>query len=496
MNPEQHTIMRHLGPKEFEGMKIRVGKYSRIAEDLGGIPPLRKQRVNEIQAIERRIHERGRGDEKSGRHERLVDTRGYREARRTIRYVSPTGDTFDANVVMFYKKEKNTVEWLASDGRTIVLDAGLYENRLPSTLYNQQSDRIVHYIPYVDDRGAYNGVITIIEEKRRPGRALRQPDQKSLVPGFHLSSDAIKLIAERFGKPDVKKPRKPEHYFAPIVSNIFSEHDVPTLAGKMVCHLYDTLIMRTTDRVQTYDGEYSDLGTFAFDTFNTYVPKILNARTAQGNDQIKYLLDRGPGTDAFHFAGDTTVVQSFLFYFNKSRSHWQHPHDRITRAYITLDQNNLRKTPIHFVDLCLVLYDAGVDFSAKCTSPYGQARRMENIVVYIAESDRDRASDIIKQFMTERKLGKGHLLAASPSAQDGLSWAYEPAEYEMRLWREISGSSRSTSFNMIATMYALPLHLDALIVACLKVGDSTSAEKYQKEAERMRALFKKYRVTH
>ncbi|MEK7649307.1 MAG: hypothetical protein AAB400_05365 [Patescibacteria group bacterium] len=490
MNPEHHTIIRQLGLKEFEGMKLRLGKYGRITADLELQPTsaARIQRTQEIQAVEQKIKTRGRGDEKSGREELLIDTRGYREARRTLHYVSPTGESFDTEAVLFYKKEGQQITWLKSENRLVVLDVGLYCNRLASTLYNQQGDRPVAYIPMVDDRGAYRGIVTIIEDKKKPKPLIHEPEQKSLPPGFRLSTDTIKTIADRF-LVDSRRPIQPGSFIRPIFTNIFDSDDRSTLAGRILCDVYERVIERSGRK----DAVPADAGKKSYHAFNTYVPKILTRRHNQGYAPLEYVEDRASGTDAFHLGG-SQFGSSFLYYFNKSMARWQHPHDPITRAYLTLDTKDLEKTPIHFTDLCLALYDAGIDFMAKCCTPHAQVKRMDNILFYISEPDREHASAIIKQFMTDRKLGKGHMLAAMPSAQDGLSWAYEPNSYEMRLWQEVSGSSQPASFNIVAAMYALPLYLDRLIVACLRTGDTASAETYRKEVERVRLLFRKYRT--
>lgn len=495
MNPESQTIIRQLEQKEFEAQKLRMEKYNRIAADLTRDErhPHRKQRMEEIKKIEARIIKSGRGQESEGRRELLVDARGYRETRRTVCYLSPTGERIERSVVMFYKNEGSKVTWLTVGGRVVSLHTSLYDQRIDSALYGAARDRRVSFMPTVDERGIYAGIVTIIEDIRVKRSVRSEPSSETIPPGFKQSMDLIRSIADAFPF-NPKRPRKPENYFPPIGGNIFNENDRPTLAGKMCCDLYDTLTERPGFANRHEQGYFNAIGNEVYDAFNNYVVSTLNARRAKGNDRIEYALDRKDGTDAFHFNGDTNTVQSFLFYFNKSQTRFHNPNARMVRAYITLDDIDLKSTGINFADLCLALYDGGVDFLAKCCSPYGQAQRMDNMVFYISESHRAHASEIIKRFLSERKLGKGHLMAATPSRADGLSWAYEPSEQEMKLWRAVSGSTSDGSFNLIATMYALPLYLDKLIVACYQAGDQDSAKKYQKEAERIRALFEKYRT--
>lgn len=495
MNPESGALTRYLEQKEFDEAALRMGKYGRIAADFARPEQssVRKQRIDEVCAIEQKILKKGRGG--PGCEEQLIDTRGYREHQTDIIYSSPSGQTITVPVVMFYKKEGNKVVWLEGGGRTVVLHEALYRQRLKSSLYGTARDRSVSFIPVVDGRGAYTGITSIVEDVRAPraSRAFAAPSNESLLPGFRVSSKLIASIAERFPL-DVQNPRKPDTYFQPIGGNVFAEDDRPTLAGRMLCYLYDTLIDRPDYHTPQDAREYGRQGEKAFDAFNAYVPSVLNSRRKVMNDRIEFGLDREKGTDAFHFAGETMPVQSFLFYFNKSTDHFTASTARICRAYITLDPREWRETGKQFADLCILLYDAGIDFMAKCCSPYGQARRMDNVVLYISEPHRQQASALIKQFMNDRRIGKGHMMAAVPSNQDGLSWAYEPTPTESKLWQGISGSSQVGSFNLIMAMYALPLYLDKLIVACLRKGDRASADIYRNEVERVRGLFAAYRT--
>lgn len=495
MNPESGALTRYLEQKEFDAAVVRMGKYGRIAADFARAEQssVRRQRIDEVRAIEQKILKKGRGG--PGCEEQLIDTRGYREHQTDIIYSSPSGQTITVPVVMFYKKEGNKVMWLEGGGRTVVLHEALYRQRLESSLYGQARDRNVSFIPVVDGRGAYTGITSIIEDvhAQHVNRRTVEARNESLLPGFRVSTDLIASIAERFPL-DTRNFRKPDAYFPPIAGNVFDDQDHPTLAGRMLCYLYDTLIDRPDYRTPQDAREYGRQGEKAFDTFNAHIPSVLNSRRKIMNDRIEFGLDREKGTDAFHFNGDTMPVQSFLFYFNKSTSHFTNPAARMCRAYITLDPHEWSETGKQFADLCTLLYDAGIDFIAKCCSPYGQAKRMDNIVLYISEPHRKQASALIKQFMNDRHIGKGHMMAAVPSDQDGLSWAYEPTASESKLWQNVSGSSRAGSFNMIIAMYALPMYLDKLVVACMQKADRASADIYRDEAKRVRGLCAAYRA--
>lgn len=494
MNPESGALTRYLEQREYDATVLRMEKYGRIAANLARDErsSIRKQRVDEVHGIEQKILKQGRGG--PGCEDQLIDTRGYREYRIDIIYSSPSGQTITVPVVMFYKKRGNETVWLEGGGRTVVLHEALYRQRLKSSLYGQARDRSVSFIPVVDGRGAYTGITSIIEDVRAPNAArVAEKRSESLPPGFRVSAKLIESIANRFPF-DQKRIRTPEQYYPPIVSNIFAEHDHPTLAGRMLIYLYDTLVDRPEYHAPQDAHEYGQFGREALDTFNSYIPSVLNTRRKMMNDRIEFGLDREQGTDAFHFNGDTMPVQSFLFYFNKSTDHFTDPTARMCRAYITLNPRDWRDTGRNFADLCLLLYDAGIDIIAKCCSPYGQAKRMDNIVIYISEPHRQQASALIKQFMVDRRIGKGHMMAAVPSSQDGLSWAYEPMPSESKLWQDVSGSSQEGSFNIIMAMYALQLYLDKLIVACIQKGDRASADIYRNEAERVRNLFAAYRA--
>jgi len=80
------------------------------------------------------------------------------------------------------------------------------------------------------------------------------------------------------------------------------------------------------------------------------------------------------------------------------------------------------------------------------------------------------------------------MLAAHPSQQEGLSWAMEPNPEEMELWKKISGSSVSASYNVLVAVKAMPDYLDRLANAHKKKGDDASAQIYEQEANRLRSI--------
>lgn len=132
------------------------------------------------------------------------------------------------------------------------------------------------------------------------------------------------------------------------------------------------------------------------------------------------------------------------------------------------------------------MYDAGIDFTAKAASPHGVQTRTDNMVFYIAQNDQARASDMIKQFLTERGIGQGHIRAAVPSSHDGLSWAMEPTKEAQAIWREVTGSTAKTSFNGFVATMAIPTYLDRLAEAQTRKGNRPAAQAYRQEAQRAR----------
>lgn len=350
---------------------------------------------------------------------------------------------------------------------------------------------------------AYNGGhtssisrITFINKGEKPLAEEQGPVSTSDVRNrFRESLDPVtgkKIDFEAIGKSfslDDNNPPKPESILPPMGGNFFENDDNPTLAGIVIAKVYKELIEREVkpskekaDKILEQCGE--ELKKFFY-----YVKDILLQREKEGKKGIGLGNKRVDGTDQF-FHSYASADHSM--YFSKSHAHWKDRKSQEIRAYVTLTPDQTTKD-LHknFVDLVITLYDANIDFTAKCSSPYGAKKRTDNIVIYIAKADQARASAIIKGFLDKRKLGSGHVKAAVPSPRDGLSWAPEPSEKQHKLWNDVSGSSGRASFNSYVAAMAIPTYLDRLAIAHLRKGDKKAADVYSQEAQRVRAIIRK-----
>ena len=326
--------------------------------------------------------------------------------------------------------------------------------------------------PQVEETHAESGWRAVLTPKK--------PEEQAESINFNQIGQTLEL--------NEQNPPRPETIIAPLVSNMFDEEDKPTLAGKVIARVYRQLISRP-DYTSPYQAqEVIELGKKSRQAYTDCVKKALTERWSRGDKRITFGIDRKPRTDAFHFDGDTTPSKDHLFYFNKSTSHWKNPLHIIDRAYITLSPQDIESIHQHFVDLCLQMYDAGIDFAAKCVSPNGLIKRLDNMVFYISAGDQPKASELIKIFLQERKLGEGHIDAATPSPQDGLSWAYEPNDKQRKIWREVSGSSRKASFNSLVATMAMPTYLERLAQAHERKGNREATETYRDEANRVKTI--------
>lgn len=155
----------------FSQARVRIEKSQRIKTDLRGEvnkpkSPLYQQRVAEIRQIELNSEQGDAGRAKTT-EELVIDTRGYEEQRMKLQYKSPKGDSIQEELVMFVKLGTNGQPEFLRDqlGRTLALNADLYDSRLFSQKHAQGIDYKRTVIPRVDGRGAYTGVVSIIEDK-------------------------------------------------------------------------------------------------------------------------------------------------------------------------------------------------------------------------------------------------------------------------------------------------------------------------------------------
>jgi serine/threonine protein phosphatase PrpC len=275
----------------------------------------------------------------------------------------------------------------------------------------------------------------------------------------------------------------------PLYGNMFNDNDIRTLAGKFLGEIYSPLIDRANGQaLQDAIGsdEWGPLGKSAIRQFASEIQAINKTREAKGLPPLSFSNDHIGGSDDFHFNGDRSPVTAHLFYFNKATQNYDppyNPNEGITHAYITLDPTNKDIVAKNFVDLCETLYDAGINFSAKATSPYGTIKRDDNIVIYIRDSDKENAAHLIRSFLTERSIATGHVRAANPDAQDGLSWAPEPTPREVKIFQEITGSTTQGSFNAIVASRLMPYYLASLARQYREIAQrekaTLSSEKYQ-----------------
>lgn len=302
------------------------------------------------------------------------------------------------------------------------------------------------------------------------------------------SPDRFATLAARIAF-DREKPPKPAQLRAPVAGNVFEDGDEPTLAGRVAVSLiYDQLIARP-HAPKRDPREVIAAGKKAIGEFEEQV-KAWN-RVAKKYGTKEYALDvrRRPGETGFHLDGETTVSRTHLFYFNKSTREWKDPSARLVRAYLTLDAKDADAIAEHFPNLCAVLHREGIDFTAKGASPNGATTRTDNAIFYVAEHDREKAEEKIREYMRVNHIGRGHVVAAEPDPeQDGLSWAQEPDTAEVEYWQRVSGSSRPGSYNAVVAARIAPDVLDRLADAHRAAGDQASADAFGREAERVRTL--------
>lgn len=297
------------------------------------------------------------------------------------------------------------------------------------------------------------------------------------------SKNKFKTIAEGITI-DEKKPPKPEQFFPPVAGNMFGENDEPTLAGKIIARdIYDKLVERPDYKSSLSVTEILRLGREALEDFEGYI---------KDKGDFSFDVTRPAGKTGFHLNGEEgRVSRDHLFYFSKTTKEWKNPDAKQVRAYLTIDPAEIGNTQKHFVDLCTKLYESGVDFTAKAASPNGLEKRTDNMVFYLAEADKPKAEQIIRDFLEESGIGKGNVYAAEEdSEQEGLSWAPEPDQKDTELWQKTSGSSERASYNVVVAAKVIPRYLRRLAEVHSKIGDNKSAETFNREADRVESLIK------
>lgn len=294
---------------------------------------------------------------------------------------------------------------------------------------------------------------------------------------------------------DPNKPPQPGDFWAPSGGNAFGDNDTPTLAGKVICKAYNSLVDRPDYQKTPNVQEVIDRGNQGRQDFVDYITALNKQREAAGLQPIKIGANHESGTDSFNFGGHYgTSTTDHLFYFNKSHDNWRVRDPQEVRGYVTVGQTEAGQIQRQFVDLATQMYDAGIDFTAKAGSFLGTSSRTDNMVFYISSYDQPRAAAMMKQFLTERGIGQGHVMAATPSPQEGLSWAMEPTADQRQIWQEVSGSSQDASFNAYVATMAMPIYLDRLAQAHAKLGNAAEAQTFRQEVQRVQAVINSHKT--
>ena len=283
----------------------------------------------------------------------------------------------------------------------------------------------------------------------------------------------------------------PEEFFKPSVGNLFGNDDEPTLAGRTISTVYDSLLERPGKK--NYPPHLlKEEGEKSFNDMKAYLAYF----QSQGNNHCAFVGSRKPGTTSFSLEGESMVkpmyTKDHLFYFDKTGKEWKKQNPPLVRGYVTLNPNQNHLIQRHFADLSNELYKNGIDFRAKAASPSGMLKRTDNMVFYIADYDQEKAGNVMKSFLSTRGIGQGHVSAAISSPQEGLSWAAEPSERDQRMWQEISGSTNPASYNIVVATKAMPDYLLKVGNAHERKGDSTTAKKFYDEASRTKEIIKNY----
>lgn len=293
---------------------------------------------------------------------------------------------------------------------------------------------------------------------------------------------------------DEKKPLKPEGIGPILGGNMFGENDHPTLAGQIIAKsIYDKLVQRLGGKPFTVESveKVIQSGKEDLEDFKKYILELSEGSKKSSGKSLGFSVERPAGKTGFHLNGeDGNVGRDHLFYFNKTSKEYKNPQAQEIRAYLTINPAEAKNIQRHFVDLCTKLYEAGIDFTGKAASPAGLENRTDNMVLYITKSDQEKASQMIKDFLQERKIGNGYVDAATPSPQEGLSWALEPATKDVKLWQNVSGSSEGASFNAVVATKVAPMYLRRLAEAHLRLGNQNEANIFNAEADRVENLIK------
>lgn len=274
--------------------------------------------------------------------------------------------------------------------------------------------------------------------------------------------------------------KKVKHWFKPT--------DKPTLAGRAMEFIYNSLVLRG-------EAHYADKIELlrrcreAKADFKEYIAEVNLKRT----EEFSYSR-RNARKAGFHHNNRKNPFSDHLFFFH-------HPlYDGLlsAKAYVTLLPWESERSHRHFVDLCQSLYDAGVHFVAKGSTPKGTLERIDDLIFYVHPWHKAKAAEVMESFLRKKQIAHGYIPGSTRSSVPGLSWSTEPLPKEGRLWQKITGSSiewDSIGRNGIEAALRMPSFFEALAAAHRTRGHKKVADVFHKEAQRVARLIAQSEVT-
>ncbi|MFH1247198.1 MAG: hypothetical protein V1644_02345 [Candidatus Micrarchaeota archaeon] len=183
----------------------------------------------------------------------------------------------------------------------------------------------------------------------------------------------------------------------------------------------------------------------------------------------------------FSFDSDPSASHPFIFAAKDSMA------TKTTKAYVSLSPKEITKIPQHFVELVHCLLDANVRFYAKA-SCLDQARSFaHNLVFYIDQKHAVKARRVLRKFLTEKKLGDGHVFASRRDV-NGLSFVNETEGPDLYVNHVASSSFERVSFHTRVAARMVPHYLERIAKAHEKLGNAGEAERFRAEIRRIRAF--------
>ncbi|MDP3741687.1 MAG: hypothetical protein Q8R15_00050 [Candidatus Micrarchaeota archaeon] len=287
-------------------------------------------------------------------------------------------------------------------------------------------------------------------------------------------------IQKRETPPTLARPFFPNKFKRPG-KDWLNQNDRPTLAGKVIPVIYAGIVMRKNP-IRVNKDELLKQCKKAKEDFKRYIAQVNSKRTS------KFSYSRRLGDAVgFHHDNRKNPSHDHLLFFHHPRAEVFVP----AKAYVTLLTSEADHSHKHFVDLCQALYDAGVHFVAKGTTPKGTLERTDNLIFYIDRPHRAKAAEVITHFLTINKIAEGKVPGSIASHVSGLSWAREPTREEGKLWQKITGSSiewNNIGWNGVQAALLIPAFFEANAAAHRRTGNFKMAKVFNDEAARVRRL--------